>query len=475
MAEITSTDKDMRSLNPKRTLRRTVASFTCIAAALLCVLLLGAWGAWRDLAEVRAGQLRAEMTRLRSLAERTAGRIDNHLAETGAGLSTLRHDPWLRAHWRHYLPRQPERLYAAVVDAAGTIVAHSNPAFEGRRLEKRWYDRAVTEAGDDVVESHSQALAGGGHGFDVGVPIPIEGQAIGTYHSGLDAAKFEERLNLAHGRIVRRWTLVIAGIVLVVSLASLSLAHIARRTAMLERSLQLADVRRVTELSQIMVGLAHEVRNPLNAVRLNLHMIGRVCRQDDWLPSEDLSGMVRDSTQEIERVEALIREMLGFAHVEAEHQDEVDLAAEIRAVLNFVNQAMTDEEITVRFSVPAAPALVRMNRSRVRQVLLNLLNNAREAAGRGGSVELSLEPSHDGVSLCISDSGAGVPEPQRQRVFEPFYTTKEFGLGLGLALVKKFVEEVRGDVACEGLGGGRSRFRVWLPASRMAHAGGSLV
>jgi signal transduction histidine kinase len=185
--------------------------------------------------------------------------------------------------------------------------------------------------------------------------------------------------------------------------------------------------------------------------------------------------MLHDSTREIERVEILIREMLGFAQVDSERVDDVELAAEIRAILNFLNQAMTDQEIVVRVRMTDEPVLVRMNRSRVRQVLLNLLNNAREAAGRGGQIELALESSHDSVSLFISDSGMGVPEPERHRIFEPFYTTKPAGLGLGLPLVKKFVEDVGGEVCCEGDNQGRSRFRVWLPASRAPHTKRSLV
>ncbi|HVC98773.1 MAG TPA: ATP-binding protein [Pirellulales bacterium] len=475
MARIESVNREMHPTIRKQALRRSVASFFFITVALVCVVLLGAWGAWRDLAEVRADLLRAETTRLRSLAERTVGRIESHLAESSSPLSKLGQADWLRAQWKRYMPRQPERLYGAVVDAAGVIVAHSNPLFEGRRIEKRWYDRAVPEAGDDVVELRSAALAGGSHGFDVSVPISFEGQAIGTYHSGLAAANFEAQLNLAYGRIVRRWTLVISGIMLVVSLAALSLYQLARRTAALERGLQQADVRHVTELSQLMMGLAHEVRNPLNAVRLNLHMIGRVCRQEDWLPAEDLAGMLHDSTQEIERVEVLIREILGFAQVESERVDDVDLAAEIRAILNFLNQSMTDDEIAVRVRMTDEPVVVRMNRSRLRQVLLNLFNNAREAAGRGGQIELTLVSTRDGASLFISDSGPGVREPERQRIFEPFYTTKPDGLGLGLPLVKKFVEDVGGEVRCEGDEQGRTRFRVWLPASRAPHARRSLV
>ena len=110
---------------------------------------------------------------------------------------------------------------------------------------------------------------------------------------------------------------------------------------------------------------------------------------------------------------------------------------------------MEDHHIAVVAHLPAEPFWVQIDRSRLRQVLLNLLNNSREAVGKGGRIEIDLTRAHGMLDLVVADNGPGVPEAQHQRIFEPFYSTKEVGIGLGLALVKKFVDESGGSIAYE--------------------------
>jgi signal transduction histidine kinase len=96
---------------------------------------------------------------------------------------------------------------------------------------------------------------------------------------------------------------------------------------------------------------------------------------------------------------------------------------------------------------------------------LNLLTNASDAAGVGGQIEVEIRRQRDGVQLTVTDNGPGVPLSDRDQVFAPFFSTKIDGLGLGLALVKKFAEEAGGEVLCESNPTGRgARFRVLLPA-----------
>lgn len=406
---------------------------------------------------------------MRSLAERTVGYIESQLSseippgeDSTEDLGKTRCAAWIRQHWREVMPKQRNRLYGAVVDESGQVVVHSRREFEGRTLKAPWYDRKIAEAGEDVVETTSAALGGGRRAFDVHLPIIVRQRRVATYHSGMDAGKFEESYDQAYDRIVSRWILVIAGVLAVVVLASLSLLHIARRTAALHQKLERDRLQRETELSQLMIGLAHEVRNPLNAIRLNLHMIGRDAGGGRF-STEDWTSMVQESLEEVQRVDALIGEMLGFAPGRHELKENVDLAAEIPGAVKFVQHLLEQDQIELRQSLPAGETWVRFDRSRFRQLMLNLLNNAREAAGRGGWIEIGAKRARGGVELTISDSGPGIALKDRSRVFAPFYTTKETGVGLGLALVKRFVEEAGGQVTCEGDDAAASRFRIWLP------------
>lgn len=460
----------MSDHEPQLARRRTSAAYVCIGLALACVLLLGGWGAYRDLNHLRSTLFQAEIGQLRSHADRTVGHIENHLLEEGpdANLQTALEARWLRAYWNRVIPRQPERSYAAVVDLSGKILAHSDPRLEGGSLGEHWFDDRAALPDQDVHETESPLLAGGRRSFDIQVPIVVRGRPMGAYHAGLNAAWFADKVAEASTHATRGWVVVIGGITLVVLLATISLNHIIRRGAALRHKLELANARRVTERGQLVIGLVHEIRNPLNAIRLNLHVIERSHDSRSALPSEEIKAMLGECAREIERVEDLMRDILGYARVETRRSEVVDLNAETQATLGFLRQSFEQARTTIHDRLPAEAALVRMDRGRLRQILLNLLNNAREAVGEDGGIELALSRGRGWLELTVEDDGPGVPPTDRERIFEPFFTTQETGVGLGLAIVRKFVEEGGGQVCCEQGGKGGALFRVRLPEAAAA-------
>ncbi len=232
------------------------APYLCIGTALILVVLLGLCGAYLELERARASVTSSIVGRLRSHAERTAGHLENLLADSGAGtgLDAARDAHWLRAHWGRVIP-QPERVYGAIVDHDGLIVAHSNVALEGAHLPAKWFTRAVPRAGPGVVETSCPELTGGIRSFDIQAPVSVGGVKIGTYHSGLNAAWFENEVASAEATVLRRWLLVIGGIVAVVSVAVFALLSIMRRNATLRRELDRAELQRITAINRLITGL----------------------------------------------------------------------------------------------------------------------------------------------------------------------------------------------------------------------------
>ncbi len=238
-----------------------------------------------------------------------------------------------------------------------------------------------------------------------------------------------------------------------------------------------AEVRRgerLAALGQMALAIAHEIRNPLTAVRGAAQLLARELGEGPW--SEHLGVMRR----EIERVNRIMEALLDlgrplrftFAPVNL-HQllDRVLLLSEATARRQGV--------VTVRRYDPSLPP-VWADEDRLTQVVQNLVQNGLEAMAGGGrltlTTRLSAHPLYAKVDLgggprpmvevLVADEGEGIPEAIRERVFDPFVTTKPRGLGLGLALVHRIVEEHRGAVRVESTVGKGTTFALYLPIAR---------
>jgi signal transduction histidine kinase len=465
------THVERRSIN-----RLSVAAYTCIWVALALVVMLGVWGAYRDVGAARETALRKEIATIRSHAVRTVGRIERGLEQQSAppDLATVREDRWIRQFWQRVVSSEGRRLYGAIVNSQGNVVMHSDPHLEGRQLADDWYDRVHRESVEDVFDTQSHALADGRRAYDIRVPIDVGGETVGHYHAGFDVDWFQEHTAAAQSEILRRWTIVIGGISVVVLLAGASLYYIASRSAAMRHVAAMAQLQRATELGQVAAGLAHEIRNPLHAIRLNLHALGRLPDGSAKLNAVQVSTIINESNEEIARLDRLIEELLGFAKPDELREEEIDLVAELRVTLSFISQEMQCSGVELRTRIPDQAAMVHMDPTRLKQIMLNLLMNAKEAAGEGGRIDVGLANHDERVEIRVSDDGPGIPEGDREHIFEPFYTTKEGGSGLGLALVKRFVEEADGRVYCDSNGRGTT-FCLVLPALVTAKKSRSLV
>jgi two-component system sensor histidine kinase HydH len=450
-----------------------VAAYLGVGATLVFVLGISIWGVYHDLNQVHTTFLVSEMNRLRTHATRTAGLIQDELhQQKKETLSDLSDDSFLRRHWERSVVTDRSRIYAAIVDAQGKIVAHSNPSFEGGQLEPVWYDRIVHEAGDDVVETRSQALGGGVPGLDVSAPLFVNNKLIGAYHSALRQDWVDREVVQKQAATKRIWTYLLTLIGLVVAISGVSLFFISQRMVMLHESIKLTRARRFAELGQLMAGIVHEIRNPLNAMRLNLHVLSRGNPPADDHPNseQERADVIRETNYEIERVEGLLRILLGYARPDNPRNENLDVRSEIQATLTFLRPLLERAEILVKATFPEQPAIVVMDRDRFRQILLNLINNAREAMDLGGCIQISVKHVGERVELVVADDGSGVPFSQRERIFEPFYSTKELGTGLGLAIVKRFVEEAGGAIGCEANLPRGALFRLSLVAYQSERA-----
>jgi two-component system sensor histidine kinase HydH len=228
-----------------------------------------------------------------------------------------------------------------------------------------------------------------------------------------------------------------------------------------------AEVRRADRLAalgQLTAGLAHELRNPLSTMKTSADMLSRNVAHDNAVAREMASYI----NAEVDRTNSLITRFLDFARPQHLRMAPSDLAALLdRAIGRFERERTgVDSEITVYKNYsPDIPPLA-FDAELLERVISNLLLNAAQASPSGGAITVKTRRVDSTVEISVIDRGSGIDPKNLENVFNPFFTTKADGVGLGLAIVSKIVDEHGGHIAVESTPGEGSVFRVSLPLGR---------
>jgi signal transduction histidine kinase len=223
---------------------------------------------------------------------------------------------------------------------------------------------------------------------------------------------------------------------------------------------QLVRQERLAALGQLAAVVAHEVRNPLGVVFNSLGSLRRV------VPAHGDARMLLDIVgEEAERLNRIVGDLLDFARPS---RPAVRPEPLVPIVEDALKAALADGSRGVRVEreLPAGLPQVPMDARLLRQALVNLVVNAVQAMGAGGTLTVRARAEGDGAVLEIEDTGPGIPEDVRHRIFEPFFTTKAAGTGLGLAVVKRIVDDHHGTIETRRGAAGGTVFAIRLPLRR---------
>jgi signal transduction histidine kinase len=223
------------------------------------------------------------------------------------------------------------------------------------------------------------------------------------------------------------------------------------------RSEQLAAV------GQLAAGLAHELRNPLMAMKVLVQSASEL-GEEHVMTTTDLHVL----EEEIDRLERLVKVFLDFAQPPRLQQRVFQLDSAIRSVMHLLEPRAIRRGVHVVLRSSHSPVEIEADESQVRQVVMNLLINAMEAVRSGGRVEIRLgslmdETSASWTTIDVVDDGCGLPAELGSRIFDPFISTKETGVGLGLSICRRIVESHGGAIQCADSPTGGSVFTVQLP------------
>jgi signal transduction histidine kinase len=250
----------------------------------------------------------------------------------------------------------------------------------------------------------------------------------------------------------------------VASAASVALenARLSRELRRSETALERAN--RLSSIGTLAAGIAHEIRNPLTAVKTFLDLLPQ--RIDD---QEFVLGFRELSLNELKRVTNLITDLLAFGKGTSAERRAVDVGPTVEQVVRLLDSTARKRDVRLELRVAPGTAPAWADPDQLKQIVLNLVLNAIEASPLGGTVVVGITvEARDHLTLEVRDEGAGIPREQLESIFHPFFTTKEQGTGLGLSLVHQMVIEHGGDIGVESEPGRGTTFRVTLPLADAA-------
>lgn len=227
---------------------------------------------------------------------------------------------------------------------------------------------------------------------------------------------------------------------------------------------RLAQSEKLAALGQLATAIAHEVRNPLAVIRSAAQGLGESAPPEDAEAHRACAFI----TAEIDRLSNVITSLLAFARPPQLEPRAVRVGALFDRALLLAGDDLAESGIRVSRHDPGDVPPVRADPDLVCQVLLGLLANATAVVPSGGEITLEARAANDSVELAVADSGPGVAPELRERVFEPFFTTRARGTGLGLAVARQIVEAHGGRIDVVDRPQGGARFVICLPAAREA-------
>jgi signal transduction histidine kinase len=218
-----------------------------------------------------------------------------------------------------------------------------------------------------------------------------------------------------------------------------------------------------TEIAQLAGGLAHEIRNPLSTMRMNLDLLAEEFTQPETLRDRRIVQKIDRVRKETHRLQAILEDFLRFARVQQIDAAAADLNAVIDEIRDFCEGQAAAQGIVTRTSLDPGLPLIPLDVDLFKQALLNLILNAQHAMPDGGELILRTRAEDDAAILEVIDTGVGIPAKDQPRVFDAFYSTRPGGSGLGLPTTRKIVEAHGGDIALESEPGKGTRFTIRLP------------
>ena len=360
-------------------------------------------------------------------------------------------------------------VYLTVRDKEGMLLGSTGKIPAEWKSENPLVERVL--GGATGIESR-KVIYDGKSILEIVAPLRMSGQIAGVIRLGLERGNTDRIVDENR----RNMFVFLAFVVLIALLSMWLLYHNQNRhlAGIIKIERQLEKAERLSSLGQLAAGVAHEIRNPLNAISMASQRLKRECSPADEEKRkefETLAGVIRD---EIRRLNGIIEEFLTFSKSRRLDLRDCPVQEVLQKIILLISAEAASRGIALRTDWDEKPIVIPMDMDKLQQAFLNFIKNAMESINGEGTVTLAVRKTENGqVSVRITDTGCGMTTEEVERIFNPEYTTKEKGLGLGLPLSHEIIRGHGGEIRVLSRKGAGTTFEILLPAERSGNGKGA--
>ncbi len=349
-------------------------------------------------------------------------------------------------------------LYISVQDASLNTIASTDSSFVGTKEEDPFLKNSLRAK--QVLFRHYQSSKGQKI-FEVVKSLSSKDETAGLIRIGYTPAEIQPILHQIKKNVfLSVFFFLILGISAITLIGVTQNRHLKKIKEMEDR-IQLAE--RLSSLGHLAAGVAHEIRNPLNAMGMGLQRLKREFLPLEESKREEYISFTELILKEVRRVDDIIEQFLTLSRPFQLNRKQSSLRDLLKHLVTFFQEEASSLGITLGAEIPEELPLITMDPEKLTQAFINIMKNGMQAMEQGGTLRIEAKTSKQGVEVMISDSGCGIPPEKMETIFDYYYTTKEKGVGLGLPIAHRIIEAHGGQLKIESQVGSGTKVTVSLP------------